>query len=461
MHISIEEDKVEQALPDDGILLEYPFRAAKQGRYEIWNRIGFEFVRSPFEWRLDDEAWQPASPDDLTTDLMELATWCEVAWLKLGNVELTAGDHRLQIRLAKRKDDQGRWQRVLYASDAVCLSLGPFQPNSKFKPNETGRDSADEAAANVVFQLPEAKYSVRSSVKLAGIWEVARDDEQLPGAVDAPLQDLPTQTGLARDPCTQRQEQGARGLDLCTSIVVPHTQYRSPVSMAGRAYYLDFPYNNLNTTVYVNGVYCGFEKNPFVPFQVDVTKGIKAGQVNEIWVGIRDAWYGRSADPKRPLKLRKTFNIPLDFFHQGFQDLDYPVWNCPQSGILATPSFFAAGSNVYTTDVFVKPSVAQQRLEADVTIANTTPNGMKGEIRWEAVDDATGKVAHSFRKPDLSGRRRPGQHVDAGRFLDRPATLVARLAPSVPLANHSAARRQTDRHARDTVWLSRMAKRRH
>jgi beta-galactosidase len=115
-----------------------------------------------------------------------------VAWLKLGDAELTAGDHRLQIRLAKRKDDQGRWQRVLYASDAVCLSQGPFQPNSKFKPNETGRDSADEAAAKVVFPLPEAKYSVRSSVKLAGIWEVARDDEQLPGAVDAPLQDLPT-----------------------------------------------------------------------------------------------------------------------------------------------------------------------------------------------------------------------------------------------------------------------------
>jgi hypothetical protein len=98
---------------------------------------------------------------------------------------------------------------------------------------------------------------------------------------------------------------------------------------------------------------------------MDVTKGIKAGQTNEIWVGIRDAWYGRSADPKRPLKLRKTFNYPIGLFNQGFQDMDYPVWNCPQSGILATPAFVATGGGVYAGDVFVKPSVAQKRLEAD------------------------------------------------------------------------------------------------
>ena len=177
--------------------------------------------------------------------------------------------------------------------------------------------------------------------------------------------------------------------------------------MAGRAFYLDFPYNNLNTTVYVNGVYCGFEKNPFAPFQIDVTKGIKAGQVNEIWVGIRDAWYGRSADPKRPLKLRKTFNIPIGFFSQGFQDLDYPVWNCPQSGILATPSFVAAGGAVYAADVFVKPSVAQKRLEAEVTLAqHAAHRDAAGEIRWEAVDDASGQVEHTLRATGVQGRRR-------------------------------------------------------
>jgi beta-galactosidase/beta-glucuronidase len=55
--------------------------------------------------------------------------------------------------------------------------------------------------------------------------------------------------------------------------------------------------NSLNTTVYVNGQLCGFNNNPFAPFQIDVSKAIKAGD-NEVMVGIRDAWYGRTFDRK-------------------------------------------------------------------------------------------------------------------------------------------------------------------
>jgi beta-galactosidase len=395
LHVSVEESKVEAEVPNDGIVLDYPFTAAKAARYELWDRVGFEFVRSPFDWRLDATAWQTAWPTNLTTDLMELATWTEVAWLKLGDVDLTAGEHRLQIRLAKTKSEKGKWQRVLYASDALCLSEGPFRPNSKFKPGESGRDAADEAAAKAVFQLPEAKPSERASVKLNGTWEIARDDEQLPGEVAEPIRELPKSPIWRAIPVPGDKNKAREDL-IFAHRVWYRTRISVPASMVGRAFYLDFPYNNLNTTVYVNGVCCGFEKNPFAPFRVDVTQGIKPGQVNEIWVGIRDAWYGRSADPKRPLKLRKTFNIPIGYFSQGFQDLDYPVWNCPQSGILATPALVAAGGAVYASDVFVKPSVAQRKLEAEVTLNDTAFRDAAGEIRWEAVDDASGQVAHTF-----------------------------------------------------------------
>ena len=108
LHVSVEEDKVEKAVPDDGILLEYPFTAPKTGRYEVWNRIGFEFVRSPFDWRIDDGAWQTASPDELTTDLMELATWCEVAWLKLGD----AGSDRRRASAADPPRQEARTTRA-------------------------------------------------------------------------------------------------------------------------------------------------------------------------------------------------------------------------------------------------------------------------------------------------------------------------------------------------------------
>lgn len=395
LHVSVEADQVADTVPADGILLEYPFPCPKPGVYEVWNRIGFEFVRSPFDWRLDGGEWKRVSPDALTTDLMELSRWCEVAWLKLGDVSLNSGEHRLQVRLPKLKDDQGKWQRLLYASDAICLQEGAFLPNSKFKPDESGRDAADEAAAKVVFRLPETKPAERARVSLGGVWEVARDDEQLPGEVAAPILELPEHAVWHAIPVPSDKNQAREDL-----IFAHRLWYRTrifvPVSMADRAFYLDFPYNNLNTTVQVNGVYCGFEKNPFVPFRVDVTKGVKAGQMNEVWVGIRDTWYGRSADPQRPMKLRRTFNIPIDFFSEGFQDLDYPVWNCPQAGILATPEFVAAGGAVYTADVFVKPSVAKQELAVEVTLNNTSTEPVSGELRWAAVNDASGEVERTF-----------------------------------------------------------------
>jgi hypothetical protein len=399
LHLSVDEDKVEKEVPDEGIRLDYAFHCPKAGRYEVWDRVGFEFVRSAFEWRLDERPWQKAAPDDLTTDLMEIAFWCEVAWLKLGQEDLTSGDHRVQIRLSKTKTDKGKWQRVLYASDAICLHEGLFHPDSKFKPGEAGRTAEDEAAGQALFRLPEARPSERASVTLGGVWEVARDDEQIPGEVAEPIQELP------KNPVWRAIQVPSDKNTVREDLLFAHrlwyrTRIAVPAAMAGRAFYVSFPYNNLNTTIYVNGVYCGFEKNPFALFQVDVTQGIKAGQTNEIWAGIRDAWYGRSADPTRPMKLRKTFNYPIGLFSQGFQDMDYPVWNCPQSGILATPTFVAAGGALYAADVFVKPSVAQKRLEAEAAVCNTTGNDLSGEIRWEAVDDTTGQVQHVF-KPQV------------------------------------------------------------
>jgi len=158
---------------------------------------------------------------------------------------------------------------------------------------------------------------------------------------------------------------------------------------------LVFPQNSLNTTVFVNGTYCGFGKNPFARFQVDVTAAIKPG-VNEVWVGIRDAWYGFTANPDDPMKLRRTFNLPRKFLQgSGFQDLDYPVWASPQSGILSTPSLVAGGP-IYAEDVFIKTSVKSKSLAAEVSLANTTGDEMAGEVRAEAVDEATGAVTRAF-----------------------------------------------------------------
>ena len=106
-------------------------RSRRPATYEVWDRIGFEFVRSPFDWRIDGGDWARIGPEALTTDLMELDFFCEVAWLKLGEKALAAGPHTLEIRLPRTKDEKGATARILYASDALCLNPGTFAPDAQ------------------------------------------------------------------------------------------------------------------------------------------------------------------------------------------------------------------------------------------------------------------------------------------------------------------------------------------
>ena len=410
LQVSIDDSKIEKAAPDEGILLKYAFDAPKRTQYEIWNRIGYEFARSPFQWRMDSGAWKTVSPDDLTTDLMEFATWNELAWLQLGKVELTAGGHALTIRLPKTKNKDGKFERILYASDAMCLSAGAFHPNSKYQPGTFRNDPADAQAAKNVFHLPEpAANAGRASVPLNGLWEICRDDEQMPKAVAEPIKSLP-QNPVWTAIAVPGDKNALRPDLLFAHRVWYRTKAAVSVSQAGRSFQITFPQNNLITTVYVNGVLCGWNKNPFAKFTIDVTKGIKAGETNEIMVGIKDAYYGYSASPTNPLKLRKTFNVPLDFTKHGFQDFAYPVWNGMQSGILNTPVFTVSGG-VAVTDVFCKPSVAKKALGLEITLSNRTGKAQSGEIVCEAVNPKTNVVEKTFAAQPFSLDAEAGEKI--------------------------------------------------
>ena len=82
---------VEKVVPDEGIVLSYKVNIAKEAKYEIWNRIGFEFVRSPFDWRVDNGEWARVEPTQLTTDLMALAVWTEVGVAQIRRARLESG----------------------------------------------------------------------------------------------------------------------------------------------------------------------------------------------------------------------------------------------------------------------------------------------------------------------------------------------------------------------------------
>ena len=182
LHFSIAAGDVEQAVPAGGGILSYDFAIDEAGSYAVWNRAGFEFIRSPFEWRVDDGPWSVVTPtENLSTDLMEIVRWCEVAWVPMGRVTLDPGSHRLDIRFAIGKDADGKVQRLIYTSDALVLSRDEFRPNGKHPPGAAWRTERDRAAEDRVFRLPESPPGVRSEVALHGDWQYARFDE--PGRV--------------------------------------------------------------------------------------------------------------------------------------------------------------------------------------------------------------------------------------------------------------------------------------
>ncbi|MHB8969363.1 MAG: glycosyl hydrolase 2 galactose-binding domain-containing protein [Pirellulaceae bacterium] len=403
LSLSLDSQQVEKDVPAEGVLIQYAFNMDQAGEYDVWQRIGFEFVRSPFDWRIDAGPWTRVEPDQLTTDLMEIGFWCEVAWLQLGKPSLTAGSHVLEIRLPKTKNDKGETNRMLHTCDAICICAGTFHPHSKFKPNESGRDERDDAAAKTVFQLPELAGAQRVSVPLRGLWEVCRHDEQLPGEVAVPMRDFPEQ------PNWHAMDVPGDKNTLRPDLIFAHrlwyrTRFEVPASLADRSWLLVFPANNLNTTLYVNGQLCGFDKNPFVRLQFDITAAVKPG-VNELWVGIRDGWYGYQADPQDPMKLRRRWNLPRKFFSEGFQELVYPIWNQSQMGIVGTPELIAAGP-VYVADVFCKPSVAHKQLGVEISLQSNQTSVEQVDLTIDAVNDKTGAVERTWEQQGIDLRKR-------------------------------------------------------
>jgi beta-galactosidase len=159
-----------------------------------------------------------------------------------------------------------------------------FVPIGWHKPGQSGRTAADEAATKHVFKVPAVTGGARSEVSLKGQWEIARDDEQLPKEIAVPLATLPKAANWMSIAVPLDKAKARPELTFAHRVWY-RTRVEVPANMAGRSFFINFPNNNLNTTVYVNGQLCGFEKQPFVNFDVDVSKAIKPG-VNEIMVGI-------------------------------------------------------------------------------------------------------------------------------------------------------------------------------
>lgn len=398
LQVSIEAADVEKKVPQSGIVLEYAFEVAAPGKYEIWNRIGFEFVRSPFDWKIDGVSdWKSVSPDEITTDLTEIGFWAEVAWLKLGDLPLTRGKHSLQIRVPRTYDAAHKPQRILYASDALCLSNGPFHPNGKYRPGDSSwRTPADQIAGTLSIALPIPTTPAQTRVSLKGIWQFARWDETLVEDRTGPIHTAPRAEDLI---WRSMQVPGDRN-KVRPDMTFAHryflrTRVDVPPELTGSALLLHIPSVNFIATLFVNGKQAAWSNTPYAPWDVDLTRLLKPG-MNEIWLGIKDTYYALS--PNDGKNLRYSMVLPTEFFNsnQGVSmQLDSPVWNHMENGILQEPWLIIAGG-VYTSDVFAMPSVKTRRLGLEVTVHNSTPGTADLMLENEVIPLAGGPPEKVF-----------------------------------------------------------------
>ena len=172
---------------------------------------------------------------------------------------------------------------------------------------------ADKAAAAHVFALPVPNDAVQTAVSLAGTWQYAGDDEAVVEGRLEPIHAIP-------DPATLNWHAlavpGDRNQQLPGETYIHRYYLRTRVQVPAEAlpgghFVLHVPGMSVVASVLVNGRYCGGTKNCWAVWDCDVTRAIRPGEVNEVVVALKDAFYALSGD-KHPNKLDY---IPYSFWH--------------------------------------------------------------------------------------------------------------------------------------------------
>ena len=393
--------KALEQMPDDGYVLKYELDVPKSGTFDAWLRVGMEWIRAPFEWRIDDGPWRDAPADKATINVMELKRYNEVAWLDVGEVELNEGTSTLTLRYTETQPDRSD---LWIAID--CFAFVPsdmnWQPECDLRPGEEYDGEIDRRAERQVYELPQAGSQVeRESVELTGPWQVARWDD--PNMGEDPWQPEESLLELGRlrwrgiDVPESQWE--VDGLNLAHRTVY-RTRVEVPEDYRGRGFKLHFSGTNWLVSVFVNGELAGTHKGVWIPWDMDISNHVEPGEVNDIVLAVKGPWYA------------------LDYRNSGgdntlMRQRNRPFGNCRGARWVApiypstkgdgdgrhygivNPVTLTAVGEAYTEDVFVQPRGAHgrsERLNADVTIRNTTDTTRTLQIKCEAVYDETGEV---------------------------------------------------------------------
>jgi hypothetical protein len=176
--LNLSSKEVAGVIPEDGLVVSHPFAVKSGGTFTLWNRVGFEAVRTPFEWRVDGGEWVLNSQESQPiTNVQELAFWNPIGWTRMGEVALEAGDHLLEIRLTRAlknaEKPDGGFDAIRYVSDAIVVSSDPFRPNYGHRPGEPWEG---QSAGLEAFVLEDSE-DPRTKLALDGVWQFAPWDE--------------------------------------------------------------------------------------------------------------------------------------------------------------------------------------------------------------------------------------------------------------------------------------------
>ncbi len=416
-------DEVKQGVPDEGVTLKYRVPVKRPGEYALWTHIGWFRARADMRWRIDDGPWQAAPATMPTTNLMEVGFFCEVSWTRLGTVKLEKGAATLEVNFPK---DASKKPRMLMALDCFAFMPGHFTPEGPFRPGQTYDGSKDKAAAKQVYKLPAAEGAARRRVELSGLWQVARYDD--------PNMDADTYKPVDRLPERGDYELRWMGVDVPLNpwtvepLVFGHrliyrTKVDVPADHKGRGFKLHFSGTNWIVSVFVNGERAGTHEGVWVPWDLDISRHVRPGEVNEIAVAVKGTYYALDADAmggkgriahhrNRPLDRKRWTRWVAPIYPSAKGDGDGY-----QYGIVNPVTFVSVGP-AYTEDVFIRPSVEKKRLETDVTVRNPGGAERKLSVLCEAVDDG-GKVARAFGPADVTVPAGGGETVTvAGGWED-------------------------------------------
>lgn len=375
--ISMEAKDAAAKVPADGILLAYDLTAPAAGNYVLWNRVGFENIRSSYEWRVNGGAWQKnTAKDNPTIDVVETAFWNPIAWGRMGEAALKAGANTLEIRISVEKSGpKDEVQPIRYVSDAIAAVQGPWLPNQHHGPGDAWMKEPDRKAAQQLFQMPATPAGQRAETVLHGLWQYAAWDEEGPVTEETRMQGTAVLPDLAMLHWRGMEVPGDRNDQLpeyrYNHRYLLRTRVEVPPDLKGRAFHLDLRELSFIATLFVNGKKVGDFDTVYGFWKPDITPFVEAGKTNEIVLVFKDAFWAMRPE-KDGRTMRSAYYLPWSLFqrNQGTtMRFDSPVHAAEETGILEGVKLVATGPAL-VEDVFVRTRVQSGRLEADVTVAN-------------------------------------------------------------------------------------------